>query len=458
MIPYWVYGIYYLEKPGYRYYILSDNSVGYDENGTQTEVWRKKDLTLLPMVSCDPFVRNHFLIYTIFSDIVLREFRLFLDGNPVGYVDTWFDTWVKSQYAIPQRFSIFYSPEKTLTLETYLPFSHRGNNVVIFSEDRLLRDGQYDRDLPKIEKIVETNKSAVSDREYRPFVTTLPVDFPQRSYDPRVKVHNIHHGQLKLLLAEIEFLTLNSQPLVPTLVLYPGGGPGDHLPFLSQMFPDCYFILIDPVFEHTKGIKIVPDKRILIRADIFRNEYLQKFTSIAKVRDVLLISDIRSTPPQFLPKIQYEEEFEKHVIYDMDLQRKWYEDTKASKTMLKFRLPFTPGITQYMCGDLYFQAFPPGTSTELRLSLDETASVCDYSNTKIEKQMFYFNTVYRPSNFYDLDPLFGKDYDTLRECLILTEFLKYRGIEPSTKNIYNMFGLIDRFFYNRVQITEFLLK
>jgi hypothetical protein len=60
----------------------------------------------------------------------------------------------------------------------------------------------------------------------------------------------LHIGQRKLLLSEVQFLNNNTQKYC----IYPGSAPSHKTHFLSTLFPDVKFILIDPnIFE----IKIV---------------------------------------------------------------------------------------------------------------------------------------------------------------------------------------------------------
>jgi hypothetical protein len=173
-------------------------------------------------------------------------------------------------------------------------------------------------------------------------------------------------------------------------------------------------------------------------------------------RNIAMISDIRSTPSADKVKgsEEYEKDFEKHVFFDMDLQKGWYKRLDGPESLLKFRLPYAPGKTKYLCGSLYVQSFPPIHSTELRLIPNKSSTdECEYDNTTIEEQMFYFNTIYRGSTFYDKDPLFGKNYDTLREYMILKRFLEYRKIPTTEKNVFNMMRIIDEFF-GRTMITD----
>jgi hypothetical protein len=414
-----------------------------------------------------------------------REVKTFLGKQKV---EIWFNVWVDGGFVYPKPAVI----HNLFRLKRNVVKSRLSNNTVVYSPDLLAASNHYQTNLSKIEaneanRRFTTRRSPGSNRRFAPrevkdFVTSLPSDFPRKKYRPRDREAegNLHFGQRKLLLSEIQFLTTTLSTLnetifgeedveedVPFLVIYPGGGPGDHVPFLSQLFPLARFILIDPYFEpdprEPGKIKIVPDSKIIIRAQLFEDEYAALFRE-ANV-PIAFISDVRSTPPKELERQnrkQYELEFEKHAQFDMNLQRKWVDQLEPMASLLKFRLPFVPGTTNYLEGSLKFQAYAPKDSTEMRLSinsLNEMVSTdTDYDHTDIEEKLFYFNTVYRPSEFYDVSPLFGKNYDTMLEAFILTEYVEHvaRQFETSEEIVFNLMWMIDRYF-NREKITQLLL-
>ena len=77
----------------------------------------------------------------------------------------------------------------------------------------------------------------------------LPPDSPTEPYkcEPEYVKTVVHWGQRKLLLSEIEFLTLiGRNDLRGATVVYARAGPGTHIPQLTRMFPQVHFILVDP--------------------------------------------------------------------------------------------------------------------------------------------------------------------------------------------------------------------
>jgi len=452
---FWIKDVYYFEDSTKRWYLCHDNTFVYTPQNKKIEFWRRAPNTnyyIIPVGNCDQIVSDNFLVMGVDHKIdgPLMKNGVVVETNSLGF-DGWFAGWVKSKFHLPGTFVV----GGLFPLNTS-PESRVSQNKIFFSVENLLSLTDYDVRKKKIRDIEDKARKIPITRKYYPFITELPEDFPKKKWKNE-RSSNIHFGQLKLLLSEIEFLTKIAPITTPVLVLYPGGGPGDHVPLLSQMFPNIYFVLVDPVFgTEASSIKIVPDEKIIIRPELFTEEYISQFKNL-KI-SLAMISDIRSLPPADIGtkgSKSYETEFEKHAKFDMDLQQSWYKDLRGPSTLLKFRVPYVAGDTRYLCGHLYLQAYPPELSTELRLV--PNPKECVYSNTDIEEKMFYFNTEYRNHYFYDIDPLFGKNYDTLREMFIISRFLEWRAIDVNQKNIFGMFVLIDNFFQRR-RISEFLLQ
>jgi hypothetical protein len=120
----------------------------------------------------------------------------------------------------------------------------------------------------------------------------LADDAPQMAYRRRrgeVK-SVVHWGQRKLMVSEIEFLTLhggkdsdNDKDLITCV--YAGSAPGTHIPFLAQLFPKVRFVLVDP-----SEFSIEATDRIEIRREFMTDDVAREFVG----RRTLLISDIRS--------------------------------------------------------------------------------------------------------------------------------------------------------------------
>ncbi len=251
------------------------------------------------------------------------------------------------------------------------------------------------------------------------FSRVLQTNAPRMKYRRRreeVKTV-IHWGQRKLLLSEIEFLTLHALP--GTTVIYAGAAPGTHIEYLSNMFPDVNFVLVDPAPFTVK--ERLP--QIALRANtLFTDELAQEFGVLYK--DILFISDIRSADPTVLT----EEETEQQVAKDMANQSQWHKLMGARKSMLKFRLSWRAGKTKYLAGEIYLPVWGPVTTTESRLIADFNAPEIEYDNTEYEEKMFHFNTVTRVGRYRHSIRGEGIDhcYDCTAEISILRAYLTKR--------------------------------
>ena len=258
------------------------------------------------------------------------------------------------------------------------------------------------------------------------FNRLLGSDAPRKVYRPRKNESKtvVHWGQRKLLLSEIEFLTKYS--VSGAIVVYAGAAPGTHIQYLMELFPKLEFVLVDPA---PFSSKLTEESRCLLRQELFTDDLAQQY---AGRENVLFVCDIRSCEMRTCKWSLTNRELEDTVFKDMQSQQRWHDIIKPIKSMLKFRLPWTPGCTEYLAGDVHFQAFGPGRSTETRLVPYGHDRVM-WDNKKYEEQMFYFNTVTRVARYEHSMPVGrpgdGLDYcyDCRSEVHILTQYLqKYK--------------------------------
>ena len=277
---------------------------------------------------------------------------------------------------------------------------------------------------------------------------------PREVYKRRTKEVKtvLHWGQRKLLLTEIEFLTLYFKKETvkdkkkELYVIYAGSAPGTHILYLSKLFPNVHFELYDPREFSRK-----------CHGNVMINTYVQYFTDdTAKEwisdnhpdKTILLISDIRTGEPE----TQTPDMVEKRVNIDHDWQKTWYYIIKPEMAMFKFRLPWDDGKTEYLDGDIYIQPYPPPTSTETRLIVGKDAGLKTYNNRQYEEQLFYFNNYTRPSNFENIlseiesDKKYGlsNNYDSSSEVYILEQYLSLRNSVNIKKSIIRMIKEINK--------------
>lgn len=303
------------------------------------------------------------------------------------------------------------------------------------------------------------------------YFRTLTNDTPRLKYRRRKGEAKscIHWGQRKLLLMEIEFLTKNASS--EDIVVYAGAAPGNHIPYLSSLFPTLEFALYDPNdFAIKQGGKI----------RIFQQYFTDKDAKVFSDRDdVIFISDVRTANPDIMDA----SEIELRVEEDNKKQLEWYTIINPKKSMFKFRLPWLVPFEKhngewipsphdskskgkeykwvtrggekfkYLAGDIYIQPFGPQSTTETRLHVDmfdrkQGPKFTIYDNTEYEEQMFYFNTKARPSLYYHGERGEGIDdcYDCATEVKILDGY-KQNGtvktdmsVEEISKEISRVLG------------------
>lgn len=223
-----------------------------------------------------------------------------------------------------------------------------------------------------------------------PFSTTMTRFNKTVGYDKKETLsHNVHLGQRKLLLSEIQLLTLyyNNNVKSHPIVVYVGASPGTHLDFLHYLFPNVKFILYD-----ASPIKLKNNDVYEIYKQYFTDETCialkQRFAKSPNV-DMLFVSDIRLGANS-------NKEFEDQVLRDNELQLGWMKILKPKYSLIKFRLSYNlkHGQTfEYVKGKVMFQMWPPETSGESRLLVTRanitTKHTYDFKN--YEETLFFHN-------------------------------------------------------------------
>ena len=138
-------------------------------------------------------------------------------------------------------------------------------------------------------------------------------------------VSQIHIGQLKLFLSTLQFLLYYAPKNKDVYIIYPGSAHGYNIHFLSKLFPNCKWILIDPGNFYKKLYK---NPNIHIINSLFTNEILQNIKKKLANKYYLLISDIRLDTD------------DESIIRDNNLQLKWITDLIPKYSQIKFRIPF----------------------------------------------------------------------------------------------------------------------
>jgi cap2 methyltransferase len=230
----------------------------------------------------------------------------------------------------------------------------------------------------------------------------------------------LHWGQLKLMLTEIEFLLLASKEYFDNkmtnkmIMVYAGAAPGDHIDYLSELFPHVYFELYDP-----NKFTIKPTDKIKIHTGVVDGFFTDKNAKYWKDSTdyIIFCSDIRTNTDDGTAN-------EDDVKNNMELQYGWWKIMNPDLSMFKFRLPWSAGETEYPDGDVYIQPFPGATSTETRIIIKKDAPIVSYDNKLYEELLFYHNNVVRKHKF---DSIFGDKLnitdDGIDNCFDCIRFL-----------------------------------
>lgn len=195
---------------------------------------------------------------------------------------------------------------------------------------------------------------------------------------------DVHIGQLKLLLTEIEFLTDSLNANEPAIVVYAGSAPSNKIYQLSEMFRNIKFVLVDPnehyvmypnytdMYTHMQDFmffkvnrnskykdKIITTpigdmprgsfagnvenicdiienepRRFFILEDYYTDEVSAWLHPLTQRHKVLFISDIRS---------RYEKSDNPSsldIIWNSAMMYNWLDILKPARFMLKFRTPY----------------------------------------------------------------------------------------------------------------------
>lgn len=200
-------------------------------------------------------------------------------------------------------------------------------------------------------------------------------------------VSQIHIGQLKLFLSTLQFLLYYAPKNREVHVVYPGSAPGNNTYFITKLFPQCKWHLIDPT-PHAKNLLNSPNV-VFVKQDLFTPEIVQDRKEALHNKYVLLISDIRLNNNN------------ESVERDNQLQRSWVEELKPNYAQLKFRLSRMSKNPEYLDGTCYLQMYPRKDSTETRLVVKGKGGIKTkvYSEDYYEGVLYYYNKILRTSHY-----------------------------------------------------------
>lgn len=236
-----------------------------------------------------------------------------------------------------------------------------------------------------------------------------------------------HWGQLKL--AESELFVLH--PFASARVIYAGAAPGKHLLILMKQFPQHRFECYDPA-PYDKSVSAMAGPRLKLVNDFFTLEEAKRIAEDRGCDPLVFVCDIRTADPACMKN----DEVEAAVKRDQERQMEWARTLNADCSLLKFRLPWGEGTTNYLDGKILVQVYPPCTSTETRLVCtqeDLSRPLKAYNQKEYEEQLMWHNTVQRAQLFPHDIKVKGLDY--CYDCRALVDTMSKIHRSDKTEDI-----------------------
>ena len=293
-----------------------------------------------------------------------------------------------------------------------------------------------------IQKLISTNQTI---QRWYDDKFPIPKGFKYRANKMQLS-KSIHHGQRKLFMSELQFLTESRSDLTKT-ILYAGSATGYHLIYLSELFPEMHFILYDPA-KFCEEVHKSP--KFEIHNEFFTDEVAAKYAEAVDY----FISDIRVGTYDDVGQ-GWTQEFEDQVGVDMKAQMKWTQIIKPKiASLLKFRPPYIdkPMKMKYLSGRIMLQTWPSKSSTETRLlttkaDSDNYTKLMELDVWHYQNFMSYHNTIIREWVTFDLG-LDGKSFnvpgfDRCFDCA--NEFMSWKDYLKDSSELYKIAGLMNGF-------------
>jgi hypothetical protein len=275
-----------------------------------------------------------------------------------------------------------------------------------------------------------------------------------------------HWGQRKLLLTEIDFLTLVLKSRFDSIdIVYAGAAAGIHIPFLFRLFPNIRFHLYDPakfriqnlaeyektgkitINEYYKGKKNRKDYGFF--TDDVARYYRKKFYKNEKESNMLFISDIRLGAEHIEgeTRTDYSWRFEEGVLRNNEEHQDWIRIMRPKWSMLKFKEPYVKEdrekFYKYMKGEIRLQTWHPLNSAETRLIV---------KNSDINKEVYYNIIAYERKNAY---------YNYLRQMNLnnkLIDFIPNTTLKDFCKHVTKNVPYYNLDFFTEILIYYRYLK
>ncbi len=235
---------------------------------------------------------------------------------------------------------------------------------------------------------------------------------PYIKYYPRQQRPSttIQWGQLKLFVATLQFLLYYAPKNKEVHIVYAGSADGYNIHIISELFPHCYWYLIDP---RKHDPKLYNNKQVKkIEKDYFTEDMAKKYKKLLENKYTLFISDIRIDTSE-------------KAIYNDNLQQlNWTKTLNANYSQLKFRIPRMEEKYQYpyIKGIIYLQSYEWPASTETRLVVKRNAPSKTYDINIYEGKLYYHNRILRVCKYKHNTNMNG--IDRCYDCTLFVNLIK----------------------------------
>ena len=282
---------------------------------------------------------------------------------------------------------------------------------------------------------------------------------------------SVHRGQLKLLLMEVEFLTMYTNGYYENfkdkdiLIVYAGSAPGHSQDIIHWLFPNVRSFLIDPnQHEFSKlndsniSIKFDPNadsetiKQTLLSKkysfyvleNLFTDELSTMLYSIKDSYDILFCSDIRTAinsnkkdsfpvnldvlwnssqqyngikimqPKAYALKFRPFYGFDEIEVPNKDFIINCFETSK--KFGIDFVSLYQNKEFMYFNCDIYLQAFAGEHSSEVRLVGSDINNTKSIDIKEIDNKMFYYNNFERIFGYHNDNKIYHNPNTGIDGC------------------------------------------
>jgi hypothetical protein len=275
----------------------------------------------------------------------------------------------------------------------------------------------------------------------------------QADFDKESIKNNLHLGQLKLLLSEMQTIIYYTDTTVVKNMVYVGAAHGYHIYVLAKLFPQLTYHLYDISSGWDK--RLYDLKNVIINNHYFEEKDVKEWQK--RGEEIIFVSDIRNLEVGREEDTKADvDKFEQLVGSDMLLQQTWVEQLKPALALLKFRLPY-PDIVKketqyYLDGTVFRQIFARPSSAETRLLVTGLA-YRDWNLINYDRMNAYFNRYIRPKGLY-FNPIDGSkkpiykrkglynDFESTATTIIVMDYLKKINSVINETNILKILDFI----------------